>query len=182
MCGGGPGDPQAVGSRWVKGFHPRTSRLEGGEMDHSPREIWEADVEDRRRAWPWGEPVPSADLRPGTGLSRHPPHRTPQHTSLCSFPIGSKMGFTGRGLWVDQYVSRRGQDGGEGAERAGPGSACLQREPVLNPHHTAHRRVPQKATVIPPCLNLRKALGLVCQVWGGAARGRDQALLLWGTG
>lgn len=181
VCGGGPGDPQAVGSRWVKGFHPRTFHLEGREMDHSPREIWEADLEDRRRVWPWGESVPSADLRPGTGLSRHPPHPPSTPPSAHSPLARSKMRFTGRVLWVAQCVSRRGQDGGERVERAGPGSACLQREPVLNPHHTAHRRVPQKATVIPPCLNLRKALGLVCQVWGGAARGRDQTLLLWGT-
>lgn len=46
-----------MGSRWGKGFHPRTSYMEGGGMNHSSREIWEAALEDWRRAWPWGWPV-----------------------------------------------------------------------------------------------------------------------------
>lgn len=184
MCGGGPGDPQAVGSRWVKGFHPRTFHLEGGEMDHSPREIWEADLEDRRRVWPWGESVPSADLRPGTGLSRHPPH-PPQHTSLCSFPIGSledeiyRKGSVGGPVCEQKRTGRRGGGG------AGRTWVCLSSEGACaqSPPHSSQEGPPESHCHRPmPQFEESPWVGVSGVGWGSSGQGPNPPTLGYSIG
>lgn len=70
----------ALGRR--EGLYPRTSHLEDGDMNHSPREHWEAGSGRLEKgSWLEGCQLASAGLRPGAGLNRHPP--IPQLSPLC---------------------------------------------------------------------------------------------------